>query len=381
MKGLPEAAASRAVLVGVAQYMGLEALPAVANNLPALADVLTGSGSWGLAPEHCAVVAEPANPQDVLEPVAEGAGTARDTLLVYFAGHGLTDGRGELFLGLPGSQQGRSYTGVPYAMLRDAIMSGRARRHVIILDCCFSGRALGTMGASMADQAQIDGSYLLAAAPETGLALAPPGERYTAFTGELLEVLGNGIEDGEAWLDLESVYRQLRSALGAKGRPLPQKRDRNTAGRLLLGRNHAYKPWTSTAVAAAAALQDGVRWPDPDALETAEEFIEALGHVRAISGRSVQAVSDNARPSLSPSAISSLLNRRTLPRSWKSPEIFLHACGLPADHVRRWQAVWERIKANTVMRPDETEQESEKGTPPMDRGWRTRFSPRRANRP
>ncbi|MGW3227290.1 caspase family protein [Kitasatospora sp. NPDC001095] len=377
MKGLPEAETSRAVLIGVARYTGLETLPAVSNNLPALADALTSPGSWGLAREHCAVVAEPSGLHEVLEPVEEAARAARDTLLVYFAGHGLTDDRGELFLGLPRSRPGHGHTGVPYAMLRSAIMSGRAQRHVIILDCCFSGRALGTMGGSVADQAQIDGSYLLAAAPETGVALAPPGEQYTAFTGELLDVLKSGIEGGEAWLDLESVYRRLRSVLAAKSRPLPQKRDRNTAGGLLLGRNNAYRPWTSTAVAAAGS---GARWPDPDVLDTAQEFIEALGHVRAISGRSIQAVSDNARPSLSPSAVSALLNRRTLPRSWKSTEIYLHACGLPADQVQRWQVVWERIRVAAATQPDRTIQKSGERTPQSDQGWRTWFSPRRQNR-
>ncbi|MFE3113083.1 caspase domain-containing protein [Kitasatospora indigofera] len=373
MRGLPEAVSTRAVLVGVSEYDALEPLPAVLNNLPALAGALTGEQSWGLAPEHCTVVADPSSPRELLDPVAQAARDARDTLLVYFAGHGLTDDRGELFLGLPHSRHGLGYTGVPYSMLRSAIMAGRAQRHVIVLDCCFSGKALGLMGGSVADQAEIDGSYLLAAAPETGLALAPPGERYTAFTGELLEVLVRGIDGCGPWLDLESVYRQLRLVLGAKGRPLPQKRDRNAAGRLLLGRNLGYRP------RAAGAGGPEEHWPDPDSVESAGDFVGALGEVRVASGLTMRAIGDRAQPAMSVSAVSALLNRETLPRTWTSTGTFLHACGLPADEVERWRLVWERVKEVPAAQPTAPGSPGRQPLPApvTSRGWRARFTRRR----
>ncbi|MBU6531875.1 caspase, EACC1-associated type [Streptomyces mayonensis] len=239
---LPDATGSRAVLIGTSRYTHLDDLPAVANNLAGLSAVLRGDDSWRLAEEHCTVVADPGDWTEVLHAVRAAAEEATDTLLVYFAGHGLLEEtRGDLFLGLPDSQQGRSYTGVPYDALRDVVLTGRPRRHVVILDCCFSGRALGTMNGTgaIADQAEIEGSYLLAASPETSFALAPRGETYTAFTGELLRLLEDGVPDGPELLDLDSVYTALRASLRAKGRPLPQKRDRNTAGRLALSRNTA----------------------------------------------------------------------------------------------------------------------------------------------
>ncbi|MEU6328143.1 glycine betaine ABC transporter substrate-binding protein [Streptomyces sp. NPDC047049] len=239
---LPDATNSRAVLIGTSRYTHLAALPSVANNLTALATALRAPSSWGLAKEHCTVITNPGDWTEVLHAVRTAAEEASDTLLVYFAGHGLLEEtRGDLFLGLPHSEQGRSYTGVPYSALRDVVLTGRPKRHVVILDCCFSGRALGTMSgpAAIADQAEIEGSYLLAASPETSFALAPQGETYTAFTGELLRLLHNGVPGGPDLLDLDTVYNTMRAALRAKGRPLPQKRDRNTAGQLALSRNAA----------------------------------------------------------------------------------------------------------------------------------------------
>ncbi|MBL1117103.1 caspase family protein [Streptomyces sp. 110] len=247
MAVLPDPAASRAVLIGTSRYAHLEQIPAVANNLSALAAALCAPGSWGLAPEHCTVIEDPSTAVEVLEAVRTAAEEATDTLLVYFAGHGLVEPRrGELFLGLTGSIQHRSYTGLPYGTLRDVVLDGRAGRQVMLLDCCFSGRVLGFMSAASAeaviDQVEIEGTYLLASVPDTSFALAPPGETHTAFTGELLRLLREGVPGGPELLDLDTVYAQVYAALRAKGRPLPQKRDRNTAGGLALARNAAWAP-------------------------------------------------------------------------------------------------------------------------------------------
>ncbi|MFF3593810.1 caspase domain-containing protein [Streptomyces sp. NPDC002387] len=367
MRALPDPVASRAVLVGVSRYTVLEPLPAVANNLPALARALTGPTSWNLPVGHCTVVAEPDTPRDMLDPVKEAAEATSDTLLVYFAGHGLLDGRGELFFGLPSSVQGRSYTGVTYQALREIITDCAARRLVIILDCCMSGRALGLMGGEdlLADQAEIDGSYLLAAAPENGRALAPPGETHTAFTGELLNVLRNGIHDRPRELDLNAVYHHLRGELAAKGRPTPQKRDRNTAGRLVLAHNQAYRP----AVAPARPAETG--WPDPDACLTPLAFLEALAQMRALTGLTIPAISQRAEPPLAPATVSRLLNATSLPATWKTTSRYLAACGLTPVQIEAWQRAWQRLRAQEEEPP-----RPESPEPPRARSWWDRLAGR-----
>ncbi|MFH9688545.1 transporter substrate-binding domain-containing protein [Streptomyces sp. NPDC021019] len=245
MSVLPDPGASRAVLVGTSRYQHLEQLPAVSNNLRALAALLSGPLSLRLPPQHVTVVENPAAAHTVVSEVRRAAAEATDTLIVYFAGHGLIDPQETLSLALPHTEPDRVETGLPYDWLRQVLLlNSRAERHVVILDCCYSGLALGRMNASpgLADQAAVEGSFLLAAAAETRTALAPVGDTYTAFTGSLLDTLNRGVPGGPDLLDLGTVYRHLRLTLGARGHPVPQARDRNSGAQVALGPNHAARP-------------------------------------------------------------------------------------------------------------------------------------------
>ncbi|MER8235110.1 caspase family protein [Streptomyces sp. NPDC094049] len=247
MSTLPDPAASRAVLIGTSRYdsPSLGDLPAVAANLDALAGLLRAPSVWGLPAENCTVVANPATVAEVLEPIAAAAAEATDTLFVYYAGHGLVARTPpELHLALTASKQNASYTAVPYGLIREELVGVRALRQVVVLDCCYSGRALGRMTGNdsvtmVADEAETEGTYLIAAAAETKAAVSVPGELHTAFTAELLNVLSRGVPGKGPYVDLDTVYREVESALRAKQRPMPQRRIRNTANRVAF-RNRAH---------------------------------------------------------------------------------------------------------------------------------------------
>jgi Caspase domain len=240
---LSDPAASRAVLIGVHTYADLPNLPAVGRNLTALRDVLTNPQIWGLTGGHCRIVAQPDNARAVLDAVIAAGGEATDTLLVYYAGHGLTDPHtDELYLTLPGSDPEYPATALAYEFLRRAVRDTRikARRKVVILDCCYSGRALeGGMGAVLANRTVTEGTHVLTASGATQRAWSPPGEVYTAFTGELLRVFDQGIPDGPELLSTDTIYQRVHTELLAKGRPLPQQHNRNAGGEIVLARNRA----------------------------------------------------------------------------------------------------------------------------------------------
>jgi hypothetical protein len=118
----------------------------------------------------------------------------------------------------------------------------KARRKVAILDCCWSGLALnGQMadGRDVAAKLNVNGTFILTATAETRQALAPPGEAHTAFTGELLDLIEQGVHEAPEFLSMNMVYQKLVTHLGAKHLPIPQQRNRNDAGNICLFRNRS----------------------------------------------------------------------------------------------------------------------------------------------
>ncbi|UUU18961.1 caspase, EACC1-associated type [Streptomyces sp. DSM 40750] len=254
--------ASRAVLVGAGTFTTLDDLPAVRANIPGL-KALLGDPVLHLSAESCTTLMDPASTREVSAAVRTAAQEATHTLLVYYAGHGLIDpGTGLLHLAVPDSDRDSVFdTAVPYEWIKRSIETSPAARRIVILDCCYSARAFGVQSESVAALAEIDGTYLIAAAAETAVALSPPGEPYTAFTAEFLDLLRSGVSSPAEFLDLDTVFDQLTRRLQAKDRPRPQSLCRNSLGSWPFARNNAYQPAPDgeTAVLDVARALDATR--------------------------------------------------------------------------------------------------------------------------
>jgi hypothetical protein len=253
---LPDPQRSRAVLIGVSSYEKLPVIAAAATDVTGLATQLTDPELWGLPHAHCVQVHDPRTTADVLEPVHQAALDAQDALVVFFAGHGLLDEGGRLYLALPGGDQERLHHAVAFDEIRREIVTTgrRCRAKIAILDCCFSGRAMpGFMSGPVrfADRTAVEGAYLLTATAETVPALAPPGARHTAFTGALIETLRDGVPGGPVLLDMDTVFEHLTRQLDARHQPLPQRRSRNAGHLVALARNRASDRATVPAPASA----------------------------------------------------------------------------------------------------------------------------------
>ncbi|MFI9453531.1 caspase domain-containing protein [Amycolatopsis sp. NPDC052450] len=215
------------MLVGTSVYAHetyLHSLPAVDNNLTDLATVLTDPTIFGLQGARCVPVRNAPDALSVARALRQYAMATTDTLVVYFAGHGLLAHNNELYLSLSGTDPDELQTSAfRYQLLREILANSPATHRILILDCCFSGRATETLSNS--PSLNIAGTYVLAATPSTEMALAPPGQRNTAFTGALLHLLRNGIPGGREELTLGHIYSHLWTALNEQGLPLPQHLD------------------------------------------------------------------------------------------------------------------------------------------------------------
>jgi putative AlgH/UPF0301 family transcriptional regulator len=275
---LADPAISGVVLAGGMAYASLPALPAVANNLATLREVLADPALWGLPDANCVTVLDPPTPLALDAAVRRMSATVGpDGLaLFYFAGHGLIDPRtGGLHLAVHGTDPHAVYaTATPYEWVRRAFVDAPASRRVVILDCCYSGRAIAGMGAAaVADEVEIDRTCVLVAASGNRSALAPPDEPYTSFTGAVIDLLRAGLPGGPELLDLTTVYERVHAVQRSRGRPLPELRARNGGERIPLVRNRAAvpagardepTPVRGAAIAAGQVLLGTARLADPE---------------------------------------------------------------------------------------------------------------------
>jgi putative transcriptional regulator len=291
---------SRVVLVGASTYAQLQPLPTVAGNLDALSDVLTDTSLWGLPPEFCRIVADPTTPLDVgpaLRVNARATGV-NGLLLVYFAGHGVVDARtGELHLAVGQTDREAVYeTAVPYEWVRRSVLESPAGRRVVILDCCYAGRAISGMSddlTAVADEVEIERTCVLVATSPNRAALAPPDEKYTAFTGALVDVLRRGVPGGPDPLDIATVYDEVLGIQRRRGRPLPEMRARNRGERVPLVRNAArpirpVPPQDPVPEPAARTGEVLVAGPDVEDPELRGASIGILAHTPALGALGVR---------------------------------------------------------------------------------------------
>ncbi|MCO5990113.1 caspase family protein [Actinoallomurus spadix] len=255
--------------MGVSEYSILGSLPSTSNNIDSLQRVFCSQGIWGLPPQNCKLVRDPLTNPEMLDPLREAAHEATDTLIFYFAGHGFIDQKGQLHLALCDSDSQRPYTAVSYDHVRDLLLEGRAKRTIVILDCCYSGRAIGAMSDSVGavvDLADIDGAYILAATSADKQAIAPLDGDLTAFTGELIKLIDAGVPNGPEEITLDDIYSHLRDSMRSKGLPLPRKRSYNQIGQLPLVKNQGIKKNSRVSIAAFGhqyrGIEVGAVFPD-----------------------------------------------------------------------------------------------------------------------
>lgn len=306
---------SRAVLIGTSRYSEaqLPDLLAVERNVSDLADILCADHGLELSAENCIALVDEKDPRAVLSAVTAAAEEAEDLLLVYYAGHGLLDRHGDLFLALVDSPTPLEdfWQAVDIRHIR-RIMTDRtpAANRVLILDCCFSGRAFEAMGAaeSVIEAMGVNGTFTMTSTSENEKAHAPEGAPYTAFTGALIEMFDVGVPDGPEYLTLDIIYENIKSILRSRGLPEPKRRCVDGTGEFTLVRNRAWSagsPIDSDRVAATPGarfrelsahpayktIRRLVGWyvreciPDPQANKRDRWNVTALPSVKQSNGR------------------------------------------------------------------------------------------------
>jgi acyl carrier protein len=235
---LPDFPRSRAVLVGTATYASAELPPIkpVVGNVGKLRQLLTDPAVSGFTDASCTASVDPPDREAVLDLLHAAARVAEDVLVFYFAGHGLLDTEDELYLAVVKSDPDRSFTSVAFRDVARIVTGSPARLKILILDCCFSGRA-AMSAAAVPPNIDIDGTYVLTATAPTRRALFDDDATYTAFTGALIEIIEQGIDGAGELLTMADLFRAVRPAMARLNKPEPRSSSKDAAGQIALARN------------------------------------------------------------------------------------------------------------------------------------------------
>lgn len=293
---VPDPARSRAVLIGIGAYSHPDladerVASAAAEGAKQLAALLHDPSVWGLPIGHITEIGAEATAEQVLAAVRDAAEQASDTILVYFAGHGLRDREQRLHLALREADADLPQIGgLRYTALRDVLRASAygTRYRITMLDCCFSGLAGELSAASVPGRAELAhaleeptrqisdtgdyGAYVLTSAPPSEPSFVRPGEPIPEFTGELLRILKRGIPNGNPLLSLNDIWKAIRNRLQERGSPEPQQFVQNSVAHQVCFRNHAPAPkphpWYfhlgEVGFRAGLAVSDGITYVSDD---------------------------------------------------------------------------------------------------------------------
>ncbi len=197
----------------------LSELPEVRGDLEDLATALTSGGLRCSTPADRTVRA-------LGEELEKAASQAEELLFVHYAGRGLLDGRGRLFLAVPETRlELVRWTALPFRDVRDVLLDAPARHRLLVLDCRFDARALAALGdprSVLAGQLDIRGVPTLV---DTGASGAD------TLTRRLVEVLRADVEVDRLSVAYRALLRGVGSARvwrvrGQRGEGLRAKRSR-----------------------------------------------------------------------------------------------------------------------------------------------------------
>ncbi|MGW5512544.1 caspase family protein, partial [Streptomyces albogriseolus] len=203
----------RALLIGVSDYRFTKRphgvpgkLPAVEHNVPVLHEALVRAGVF--ADEEIVSLQSPDFAEAARE-LQRVAREARGLLLVYFAGHGaIPSGGDELYLQLRDAQvfagEHTVFNGaVSFSDLMGTVLvTSRADRVVVVLDCCFAGNA-ARVWEHFEDKRRV--VLLMSVQANHRIDAGDPGTP-TPYTENLAELLGE--EDGTTVARLAARLRE-----------------------------------------------------------------------------------------------------------------------------------------------------------------------------
>ncbi len=244
------------LLIGATEFphdekKNLEPIPNIAVNLDKLKNLLTNPNIMGIPEKNITISLNhtKAEVEGHLADLKKKTSNPKTNLLVYYAGHGYPDffaQKYHVFLTTYSTNTDKIKQGaISTADFADYIKECNSERKLIILDACYSGEFINadTMGDAdsqiTVELNNFSGTYVMTSVSKDNTARFPKENTNapTYFTGELIEVLENGLDKNEHFLNTKDIFLSVKSNLLKKQLPEPKSHNKDQADDLLWAKN------------------------------------------------------------------------------------------------------------------------------------------------
>ena len=170
---------------------------------------------------------------------------ADDLLLVYYSGHGKPNKSNILHLTTFDTVINElESTAIPIHRVYDIIATGKAKKIIIILDCCYSGAAgqgfRGDINDGLQQLNNARGTYLVTASTELQVAHENTSDGYGLFTKHLIAGLttGDADKDGDGFISMNELYDYVHDKVIAENpNQQPTKHVKEERGSLMIAKS------------------------------------------------------------------------------------------------------------------------------------------------
>lgn len=203
-----------ALLIGVGEYgEGLQPLPTALNDVAALKEVLKNSDMGGF--DEVKTLVNP-HQRDMAQEIQQWFlnRQTEDLVTLFFSGHGVKDEYRKLYFAARDTQKPfLSFTAIPASFIHDCIRKCKAKRQLVILDCCFSG-AFGEQQAKddgnveLEEQLGAEGRVVLTSTDSVNYSFESAGSDLSVYTRYLVEGINSGAadEDNDGVISVDELH-------------------------------------------------------------------------------------------------------------------------------------------------------------------------------
>lgn len=222
---IPDPDASRLVVIGagLTDDPSLPELPSVRRGAVALHELLTDSPAALFHADRTGSLLIDPDDAAVLIAVGEAANRATDTLIVYYAGHGvLIEDKLHLVMHSAGLGVGGPRGLIPWWSVVTALAGSRARYKAVILDCAYGGRTVVEIERAewSTGRGRLSSTLGLATMSEDCRANAPSEAEFPVLTGRLVSLLREGRADGAGYFVFDrTLHHHLQDFEVSDGGP------------------------------------------------------------------------------------------------------------------------------------------------------------------